>query len=284
MAGRYDGSMGEQGGAKISQQTAELIRRLDQALSTYVRPESFPIAARLLEPGEPLPERCKTSGKLGAAIIACQAVGMARRYGWVVAVDRETITCPLAAVAFGFRKPSQAYLEGQTLLGFFCDDPEVARRWEANHPRLPAGKYDRLVVAPLFRTSFEPMVIALYGNSAQIMRLVQAVAYHTGEPVEGRAFGRLDCADLVIETLRINRPHMVLPCNGDRVFGGAQDHEMAFAFPPNWAERIITGLEKTHEHGVRYPIPQMLAVSPKMPPKYEEALEGLELPRGSEGA
>jgi len=51
-----------------------------------------------------------------------------------------------------------------------------------------------------------------------------------------------------------NKPKVILPCTGDRVFGMAQDNEMAFAFPWSCAHEIIEGLEGTHKGGTRYPI------------------------------
>jgi len=32
------------------------LKRLDDALARYVRPDTFPLAIRMLKPGEPLPE------------------------------------------------------------------------------------------------------------------------------------------------------------------------------------------------------------------------------------
>ena len=34
-------------------------RAADQALQTYVRPQTFPVAIRMLRPGEPIPERAR---------------------------------------------------------------------------------------------------------------------------------------------------------------------------------------------------------------------------------
>ncbi len=63
--------------------------------------------------------------------------------------------------------------------------------------------------------------------------------------------GRLDCAEIVIQTLATNEPKVILPCNGDRVFGMAQHNEMAFAFPWAYAREITEGLEGTQQRAAR---------------------------------
>jgi uncharacterized protein (DUF169 family) len=87
--------------------------------------------------------------------------------------------------------------------------------------------------------------------------------------------GRLDCAEIVIQTLTTNEPKVILPCNGDRVFGMTQDHEMAFAFPWSYASEIIDGLEGTHKGGTRFPITVAMRDTVTMPKTYQELMKML---------
>ena len=73
--------------------------------------------------------------------------------------------------------------------------------------------------------------MAVYANSAQVLRLVHAALYRNGGRVVSTSGGRVDCAEIVIQTMSTNEPKVILPCTGDRVFGMAQDTEMVFAFP-----------------------------------------------------
>ena len=57
---------------------------------------------------------------------------------------------------------------------------------------------------------------------------------------------------------------MVVPGNGDRVWAGCQDHEMIMAVPASVLPEVVEGLEKTHETGVRYPIPTYLRYAPEV--------------------
>jgi len=67
-----------------------------------------------------------------------------------------------------------------------------------------------------------------------------------------------------------------VPCYGDRLFGLTQDHEIAFAFPFEMAEKIAKNLEETHRRGIRYPIPATaLRVRVPLPESYEKSAKNL---------
>ncbi len=286
---------------------ADRFRLLDEALSRYVRPDTFPLGIRMLSPGEPVPEGVRIPSRDdGERWIVCQSIGIARRYGWSVAVGKEEVVCPLASVSFGFRPSSARYDGGEAALGMYCSDADAAAALEAATWRFETGRFERLCVAPLAKLTFEPHVVAVYGNSAQVMRLVnaalharggriarsrrphctlaaaasrarRAAALHArGGRIESSSGGRLDCAELVIQTMQTGEPKVVLPCNGDRIFGMAQDSEMAFAFPADRAGEIVSGLEATHRGGVRFPIPVAMRSTVTMPPKYQELLASLD--------
>jgi len=255
---------------------ASALRQLDDALARYVRPDTFPLAIRMLKSGEPIPEGVKVPSKnLGEQWIVCQSIGVARRYGWGIAVGKDDVICPLAAIAFGFRPPNDEYLKGFVSVGMYCKDEAAASNLEASAWKIEPGSYDYVCVAPLNRATFEPHVIAVYANSAQVLRLVHASLYKNGGRVVSTSGGRLDCAEIVIQTLTTNEPKVILPCTGDRVFGMAQDNEMAFAFPWGYAREIIEGLEGTHQGGTRYPITVAMRDTVTMPKTYQELMKML---------
>jgi uncharacterized protein (DUF169 family) len=260
----------------MNEDVAGTLRLLDEALSRYVRPDTFPVAIRMIKPGEALPEGVKIPSKsMGEQWIVCQSIGVARRYGWGIAVGKDDVICPISAIAFGFRKPNDEYLNGCVSLGMYCKDESAASNTEANTWRFEPGTYDYVCVMPLNRTTFEPHVVAVYANSAQVMRLVHAALYKRGGRVVSTTAGRLDCSEIVIQTLSTNEPKVILPCNGDRVFGMAQDHEMVFAFPWTYAQEIIEGLEGTHKAGTRFPITVAMRDTVTMPKPYQDLMTTL---------
>jgi uncharacterized protein (DUF169 family) len=242
---------------------------LNDAIEKYVRPQTFPVGIRMLRPGEPVPPKARRpAADLGIKVAICQSFAIARRYGWALAVGRGDLSCPLAKTAFGFEPVLPYYAEGNLACGMYVETGEAAARTEAEVPKFPFGEYERLVVAPLGRAAFEPQVVLVYANAAQVMRLVAAALYRTGGRIHSSFSARLDCADAVIATMQSGRPQVILPCYGDRIYGQTEDHEMAFTLPWAEAEALAAGLAGTHQGGVRYPIPAWLRYTGEFPEKY----------------
>jgi uncharacterized protein (DUF169 family) len=257
----------------MDEQLSSKLKKLDDAIARYVRPDTFPLAVRMIRYGEALPDGVKVpSRNFNENWIVCQSIGVARRYGWAIAVGKDDVICPLSAIAFGFRKPNDAYLKGFAAIGMYCEDEAGATRLEAETWKFAPGTYDYVCIAPIARATFEPDVIAVYGNSAQVMRMVNAALFKRGGRIESTTGGRLDCAEIVIQTVLTGEPKVVLPCNGDRVFGMAQDAEMVFTMPWNRADEVLEGLDGTQKGGVRYPIPVAMRGTVALPKHYQDLL------------
>ena len=76
----------------------------------------------MLAPGEVPPAKVKQPKRdLNIEIAVCQAVSMARRYGWTLAVGREDVNCVLTKTAFGFEKELPYYSEGNCACGMYTE-------------------------------------------------------------------------------------------------------------------------------------------------------------------
>lgn len=252
-----------------SNKDLKMLNKLDEALDKYVRPGSFPLSIRMVKKNEELSERTKRPHRdMGIQVAICQTFSIARRYGWQLAVGVEDINCPLALTAFGFKEELATFTCGEMCAGMFTGTKQAGAATEAQLPRFSFGEYQYILAAPISRADFLPHLYLVYGNSAQIMRLLTAVLYKKGGYLTSSFSGRLDCADICIETIRTCRPQVILPCYGDRVFGQTQDHEMAMTIPAGVEEDVIAGLEGTHRGGIRYPMPTFLRYTPKYPDHY----------------
>src|SRR5437867_11043080 len=147
----------------------------------------------------------------------------------------------------------------------------AGQRSEAAVDKFAPGEYATLLVAPLDRTTFEPHLVCIYANPAQVMRLTQAALWKRGGKLTSSFGGRIDCSEIIVTTLRTDQPQVILPCSGDRIFGQTQDHEMAFTIPWTQMEEILDGLGGTHAGGICYPITQFMEYEAKLPPRYMEA-------------
>ncbi|HBH01736.1 MAG TPA: hypothetical protein DDZ42_07415 [Candidatus Rokubacteria bacterium] len=244
----------------------------DRELATYVRPQTFPVAIRMLRPGEAIPERAKRPARdFKKLSMNCQVIDMARRYGWTIALTREDSICSLGIAALGLEKPTHLHHSGTLCEGMYTETKEAGRRSEAAVDAFRPGEYAGLLVAPLDRATFEPDLVCVYATPAQVMRLTQAALWKRGGKLTSSFGGRIDCSEIVVTTMRTGEPQVILPCSGDRIFGQTQDHEMAFTIPWSRMEEIVEGLRGTHAGGIRYPITQFMEYEAKLPPRYMEA-------------
>jgi uncharacterized protein (DUF169 family) len=244
---------------------------LNGHLERHLRVSTFPVGIRSLAPGEAPPPKAKRPVKdLGVKVAICQAIGFARRHGWTLAFSGDDLSCPIAKAAFGFADRNDYYTSGALADGMYASCREAGARLEEALPRYGRNEVGAVVVGPLSRVDFAPDTVLVYGNPAQVLRLVNATLYEKGGAMRCESTGRGDCADIVIRSRQSGEPQLVLPCYGDRIFGMTADDEMAFTFPFAMAERVVKGLEGTHAGGVRYPIPVYLRYQAEFPKSYQE--------------
>jgi uncharacterized protein (DUF169 family) len=244
----------------------------DDALNTYLRLASFPVAVRFLKSWDEAPPKARRPARdLGNTFTTCQAISFSRRYGWILALGREDSSCVLGAMALGLEKRLPHYTDGNLCIDLYTESLEAGRLSEESVPKLREGAYVGIVTAPLAKATFTPDVVIIYGNSAQIMRLGQAVLWKRGGVMNSVFRGRIDCADLAIAPKTTGEAQMVVPCTGDRIFGQVQDHEVAFSFPYSMIDEVVQGLEATHKAGAcRYPVTNWLNYTGGFPPSYDK--------------
>ena len=133
------------------------VKQVMDSLNTYIRPQTFPVALKLCQSEDELPDKARRPMKdMGYPVTLCQATGITRRFGWNLAVGKEDQCC----------------LAGARVMGFVS---EGAEEIVEEDKRFEPGNYKYHLTAPLERAGFEPDVIVIYGNSAQVMRCIQAV-------------------------------------------------------------------------------------------------------------
>ena len=125
-------------------------------------------------------------------------------------------------------------------------------------------------MAPLVRAEFDPDTIAVYGNPAQIMRMIQAWAYLKGERITGNFGGKVECTEYLIAPFKSGAPRVAIPGNGDRIFSMTQDDEMTFSMPEACLEPLIEGLKSAGKNiGAKYPVTFYQNFQPEFPKVYK---------------
>jgi len=216
-------------------------RRIEE----QIRPASYPLAVRMLESEEDVPEGAKMPrGDYGACMSTCQCLSLSRKYGETVAQLFGDNWCPEPVIGFGLAEVPDFFLEGRNRYPGGVASLEAGANWAREFPRLEAGKYVGLVSAPLKTAAFEPDVAVIYCNSAQLLRLLLGIAYEDGRDITTVLGGHAACVYAVVPTLLKGECQVTAPCRGDRGRAGAQDDEMIFSVPREQIGRLAHGLEQ----------------------------------------
>ena len=129
-----------------------------------------------------LPKAKRPSQAFGKRVTICQGVTMARIYGWSVGLSREDLICIPGMLAFGFTPATDPILELAQLfceVGFNSDLGPALKEVEAL-PRFNQEEIGAVYLSPLERLEMDPAVVAVWGNPAQMMRLIQAANFILG--------------------------------------------------------------------------------------------------------
>lgn len=250
---------------------SDILKNLSEAIQVNVKPTTFPVAVRLARKGEAPPDRYKQPGRdLHHSLAACQGLNITRTFGWTLLFESTDHACSLASVAAGHIPPDD-FLEG-AVSDLYQDDPEVARKMEATYPRQGPGDVEQIWLSAIGRCEFDPDLVIVYGNPAQILVLIHAANYGQGEGVASSSTGRFGCATWIAGVDQTDDCVYAIPCSGERVFAGTQDHEMSFMIPRSRFQSVTEGLGIMRKKGTyRYPVPNMnLLGKPKLPEKYVE--------------
>ena len=254
----------------------DALRKYDQQLSYYIRPSTFPLAIKMVESLRISNQKVKRPKRqLNLNLFLCQAIGICRRHGWSILLDRDDISCPSALFFLGLAKAPESYWKGKFVFAPYNQTEEARARRSKSLPRFPLGKYKGILISPLFKADFRPDSILIYGKPAQMMRFVQAAVFETGDSLKFTAQGGGSCSLEVVRPILEDEVGLVLPGNGERIFGLTQDDEMVFVVPYTKVAQITNFLQETHKGGQRFPIPSYGNFSPQLPSGYARLLENV---------
>ena len=184
----------------------------------------------------------------------CQVPFMARVQGLTVGVTRQDSILDRCMRIHGLKTASEksTKAEAKSLATTWFASPEDALKQQADYPRIPSG--GAIVVAPLVDEKFEPEVISVYGNPAQLMMLMCGLQKEKYEKLEFFFLGEGACANSLAQCYVSGKPSLAIPCYGERAFGQVSDDEIVIALPPEDLERGLSGMKKLASIGLRYPI------------------------------
>ena len=230
------------------------LAKIDETMSMYVKHKTYPLAIKMLRREDEIPQGAKRPLKdYGASFALCQALALARREGLTIVLDKESQSCPIALVGLGFVR-AEEYLSGKYALAP-ANQPTQARIKSAEAiPRFSFGKFNYILISPIQTASFDPDVILFYGSGAQVMRMIQAAVFESGEGLTSRSTGAGGCLLGVVAPILEGVCKYTVPGNGERRLGLVADGELGFAMPRNRFEEVVSGLKLSHDGKQTYPI------------------------------
>ena len=228
---------------------------LTKKLETLLRLRTFPVAFKLLEDVAEL-DNNPWVRRLPHKTTTCQLITIVRTYDWTVGAAAADFVSPRCTSILGFEELPEFIRDGTMRSMVWCGTVEDARKCEDSIPMIPTGKYNAVLLAPLVYNPFDPDIILVYGNPAQMILLINAIQFRDYERLQFFSVGESACADAIAQCYLTDKPALTIPCYGERRYGHAQDDEMIMAIPHHYYEKIVNGLEELYNRGIRYPISQ----------------------------
>lgn len=223
-------------------------------LERLLRLRTFPLAWKLLEREEDL-EKIRRVRRMGHRSTFCQIVTLARTAGWTLGAtaDPNDMWCSFASIS-GLFEGFWEETQGISRVGMYVKTEEDYKKLKDAMPRIPAGKFKALVVAPLSSQKFDPDIVLVHGNPAQMIILINGLQWTDYERLQFFCVGESSCADAFAQCYLSRKPALAIPCYGERRFGHFQDDELVMALPAAMVEKAIEGLKALSALGIRYPI------------------------------
>ena len=225
---------------------------LTQKMECLLRLKTSPVAYKRLKKMEEL-EKIPGVMRLNRRASFCQAPALARMGGMTVGVTRDNLgercarICGLAATT-----ENEVSWEASAFATTWFATVEEARKQMAVYPLVPPG--EALVLAPLASGKFDPDVILIYGNPAQMMLLMNGLQFKDYERFQFFFIGEGSCADGLAQCYTSGKPALAIPCMGERAFGTVTEDEMVLALPPGMMAKAVEGLQALRDRRIGYPI------------------------------
>ncbi|CAB1082383.1 Dephospho-CoA kinase (EC [Olavius algarvensis Delta 1 endosymbiont] len=224
-------------------------RRLEQLM----RLKSFPVAFKLYEERQAISE-IPFIRRMNHKSTLCQLINMVRNFDWTVGAELADFMSVVCPSIIGLTDIPDYMKDGTFRSIVWTKSRADAKKYEAEIPRLPGGKYKAVAMAPLVYNPFDPDIVLIYANPAQMMLLINSLQFEDYEVMQFYCVGESSCSDAIARCYLDGKPSLSIPCYGERRYGHAQDDEMVMAIPAEMMDKALNGMEALYKRGIRYPI------------------------------
>jgi uncharacterized protein (DUF169 family) len=226
---------------------------LSKELVSTLRLKTDPIAFSRLEKAADL-EKIRNVQHIPRLFNFCQAQFLVRVERMTIGITKEDQMNQRCMRLHGVRHASEKAMqyEAEMLSTTWFANPVEGLQQQKDSPRVPVA--EAIIMAPLDKEKFEPEVVLVYGNPAQLMMLMCGLQKEKYERFTFYFIGEGACADSLGECYRTGKPQLSIPCFGERSMGEVADDEISIVLPPAEIPRALAGLKKLAKIGFKYPI------------------------------
>lgn len=191
--------------------------------------KTSPIAVKMLVTEKDIPEGAiRPKRDRGYHLAQCQAFAMTRRQGMTIAMLKEDHWCWAPLLAYGLvEDPHDSFVDAHT-----------------SFPRFEYGKYIGMLTGPLKSANFEPDMVLVYSNTAQLREMIIVPKFQDNTLVKSE-FDPIDsCVYSVVPVITGGQYRITLPDPGEvsRAFAG--DDEIIFSIPADNLAGIVEGVKR----------------------------------------
>jgi uncharacterized protein (DUF169 family) len=224
-----------------------------EAIEDFMRLRTYPIAIKMLETESDIPEGAmRPKRDRGYHLAQCQAFSLSRRQGIAVAMLKEDNWCWGSLMAYG--------LADQRIAEKFPELKEEVRKM----PRIEFGKYIGIVSAPLKSANYEPDLILIYSNNAQLNNMLHALSFANEGFVRTPIYPIASCALSVVPALS-GQYGVTLPDPGELGRALAGEDEIIFSVPRDKVSILVEQLRIFDERKWGYRHHAFLEMRPDFP-------------------
>lgn len=212
--------------------TIEEYNRCGEELEKALLLKTSPIAVKMLVTEKDIPEGAvRPKRDRGYHLAQCQAFAMTRRQGMTIAMLKEDHWCWAPLLAYGLvENPHDTFVDKF-----------------ASFPSFEYGKYIGMVTGPLRSAKFEPDMVLVYSNTAQLREMIMVPRFQDNTLVKSE-FDPIDsCVYSVVPVINDGRYRITLPDPGEVSRAFAADDEIIFSIPAAKLAGIVEGVKRSAE-------------------------------------
>ena len=148
------------------------------------------------------------------------------------------------------------------------DDPAIKKF--TTFPTFERGKYIGIVSAPLKTANFEPDVVIIYSDAAQLRNMLMPIHFKTTENPVDSFFFPPACAHLIVPVMEKGRYMVALPDIGEYERSAAGNDEIILSVPRSRMDEFVTGLlEREQGKFGHAPLTPLMVFDFPQPPFYQ---------------